>query len=130
LDDLTFTDSAVVAGAWTPTIAGARYIGNSGLAGRYTRIGDVVTCSVTINDLEYNLDPGETSLFFTLTLPVASNLGTYSVAGKGEYFTNVASTVNVIADAVNDLISVEVQALADGSAAATPVQVMCQYTVI
>jgi hypothetical protein len=131
LEDLTIPDPDVDNGVWTPTIAGARYIGNEGVFGDYSRVDTVVTCAVTIYNMEFNLDPGETSFFFTLTPPVASTFAnSYSVAGAGEYHSNVTGSVNVIADSVNDLISVEVQGLVGGFRDVTPVMVMCQYTVV
>ena len=131
LPNLGGGDGTLDSGSWTPTVAGDRITGTNGIDGHYTRIGDIVTCAVSLEDLEYNLDPGETTLEFTLTTPVASNFATaYSVAGTGQYFSNVTGFVDVYADSASDLIIVRIKGLADGSSDATTVQAYCQYEVV
>jgi hypothetical protein len=119
-------------GTWNPTptnISGTNAVVTI-IKGNYSRVGDVVTCSLLF---QLNMDAAENISFFTLTLPIASNFAfakdafgiiSYSNLGDGELVG-----FNITADSTNDLIGIDVTSLTNG-ASYQFLTALIQYVVI
>jgi hypothetical protein len=105
-------------GIWNPT--STNISGTNGVVtiskGNYSRVGDVVTCSLLF---QLNMDAAESNSVFTLTLPIASNFAnakdafgiiSYSNLGNGELVS-----FNISADVTNDEIEIDVTSLTNGA---------------
>ena len=122
----------IESGAWNPTATntGGTNPVVSVLAGNYSRVGTVVTCSLF---LEVQMDGAESVANFTLDLPIASNfanakdafgLVSYNNIGDGEFQGWIIS-----ADVASNEIEMEITSLTNGTAFQF-IQAILQYVII
>jgi len=95
------TTLALDSGRWTPTVANVANVSAvSASQGQYSRVGNVVTCSVIVA-----IDPiaGATPTIISITLPVASNFGAVGdCAGKAASPDVASMSGGIYADAASD----------------------------
>jgi hypothetical protein len=122
----------IESGAWnpTPTNTGGTNPTVTILAGNYSRVGGVVTCSLFIG---VDMDVAETVAQFTLDLPIASNFTnakdafgiiSYNDLGNGEF-----QGYGISADVAGNQIEVQVSSLTIG-ASFQYLQAILQYVII
>jgi hypothetical protein len=122
----------IESGAWNPTATNAGgtnpIIGV--LAGNYSRVGTVVTCTLF---LDVQMDGAETVANFTLDLPIASNFAnvkdafgiiSYNNIGDGEFQEWIIS-----ADVASNQITMEITSLTNGTNFQF-IQAVLQYIII
>ena len=91
----TFIGGPSSSGRYTPTIAGVTNIGTLGTAqsSMYSRVGDVVTVSIRINGVITSAGAPTLSRI-SVSLPIASNFGTFSDASGSGAFLRGSATIN------------------------------------
>jgi hypothetical protein len=96
-------------GSFTPTVSDETNIVVTPLAAFYQRVNDVVNCSYY---LEAQLDTGETTGTFNLSLPVASDFANakdlFGIVSHNADYTELASW-DLSADTVNNKCSVNLE---------------------
>ena len=108
----------IESGAWNPTAtnAGGTNPVIGVLAGNYSRVGTVVTCSLF---LDVQMDGAESNANFTLDLPIASNFTnakdafgiiSYSNIGNGEFVD-----WGISADVAGNQITMDITSLTNGT---------------
>jgi hypothetical protein len=122
----------IESGAWNPTAtnAGGTNPVIGVLAGNYSRVGTVVTCTLF---LDVQMDGAESVANFTLDLPIASNFAnakdafgiiSYNSIGDGEF-----QGWNISADVAGSQIEMQVISLSN-SASFQFIQAILQYVII
>jgi hypothetical protein len=122
----------IESGAWNPTATNA---GGTNpvifvLAGNYSRVGTVVTCTLL---LDVQMDAAESSAIFTLDLPIASNftnakdafgIVSFNDIGAGEF-----QSWGISADVAGNQIEISVNSATNGVAFQF-IQAILQYVII
>lgn len=122
----------IESGAWNPTAtnAGGTNPVIGVLAGNYSRVGTVVTCTLF---LDVQMDGAESFANFTLDLPIASNFAnakdafgiiSYNNIGDGEFQGWIIS-----ADVAGNQITMEITSLTNGTNFQF-IQAVLQYVII
>jgi len=123
----------IQSGTWNPTVtnAGSNPTVNV-LAGNYSRVGGVVTCSLF---LDITMDATENQAAFTLTLPIASDFqiaknafGIVSYNGGGVLLSEFVNW-GIAADTVLDEITINIEAATIGTSFQY-IYVILQYEIL
>ena len=122
----------IESGAWnpTPTNTGGTNPSVTILAGNYSRVGGVVTCSLYIG---IDMDAAESLAEFTLNLPIASNFtnakDAFGIISFNDLGTGEFQGYNINADVAGNQIQMSVSSLTIGTSFQY-LQAILQYVII